>query len=352
MIYTQKDIKFDQLSPTAFERLCFDLLSRLGYRKLIWRQGGADQGRDIEGSFTIHSPLMEQETKWFFECKHYQNGVPPEVLNSKIAWADAQQPDYLVMLLSSYPTNSAREWLEKIPIQKNYKIIVIEGTELEMQLLNYPDLIEVHFSISTYERLLLDIKRHYIVSHIIPSFDQLSKIAAHIDAERLSLNDIGFLFTSLYRQYRYDFEKDDYYGYLNPDALKPLYARLAALSSTAPVALFGPYQSGYEMMSGSGFWDDLEQWIPGYESESRAQYQFNMLHLNASGPTSTWLMGYYLFFKSKDGPAFELFCIPNTEFTTTARIYPQVNLATIDQLSLKPSKTFRKALRKFALVFQ
>jgi hypothetical protein len=31
-----------------FEELCYDLLDAMGYRNLDWRDGGGDQGRDIE----------------------------------------------------------------------------------------------------------------------------------------------------------------------------------------------------------------------------------------------------------------------------------------------------------------
>ena len=88
MIYTANDVQFEQLNPVEFERLCFDLLLKLGYRQLTWRQGGADNGRDIEGVLHLETSLAPQITRWFFECKHYTNGVPPEQLNSKIAWAD------------------------------------------------------------------------------------------------------------------------------------------------------------------------------------------------------------------------------------------------------------------------
>jgi hypothetical protein len=38
----------------------------------------------------------------------------------KIAWADAEQPNYLVILVSSYLSNNARVWLEQIRGQKHY----------------------------------------------------------------------------------------------------------------------------------------------------------------------------------------------------------------------------------------
>jgi hypothetical protein len=58
----------------------------MDYQGLVWRQGGADSGRDIEGRRTVNNPLIgSYNEKWFFECKRFENGVPPEKLNSKIA---------------------------------------------------------------------------------------------------------------------------------------------------------------------------------------------------------------------------------------------------------------------------
>jgi len=51
MKFKEEDVNFDRLSPDDFEELCFDLLLRMGYKNLVWRQGGADQGRDIEGKY-------------------------------------------------------------------------------------------------------------------------------------------------------------------------------------------------------------------------------------------------------------------------------------------------------------
>jgi HJR/Mrr/RecB family endonuclease len=95
-----EDINFNLLSPKQFEELCFDLLMELGFRKLIWRQGGADSGRDIQGTREVTSELLDPfEETWFFECKRYENGVPPEALNSKIVWADAERPKHLVFIM-------------------------------------------------------------------------------------------------------------------------------------------------------------------------------------------------------------------------------------------------------------
>jgi hypothetical protein len=352
MIYTANDVQFEQLNPVEFERLCFDLLLKLGYRQLTWRQGGADNGRDIEGRLHLETPLTPQVTRWFFEWKHYTNGVPPEHLNSKIAWADGEQPDYLLIFVSSYLSNNARIWIDQIRSQKRYSILVIEGPELKVQLLRFPKLIEQHFSANKYELLLLDAKRHFQAYHISPSYELISAIASKIDPERLALNDIGFLFISLYKQFEYLEDRNDYYGDFDPAILNTLYQRLETLCFAGRIELFEPYKGNYDYLGGSGFWDDLESWEPGLEGESDAEYQYNTFHLNYKGSNESWALGHYLFFRLPNGAAFELFSVENSEFTTGSRYFPQVSIATIDELCLVASDRFRIVLHKYAKIFR
>lgn len=85
MKYRVEDIDFSKITPKEFENLCYDLLVKYNYYNLIWREGGADSGRDIEAKHRYISMLKQKDTVWFFECKHYSSGVPPVELMSKIA---------------------------------------------------------------------------------------------------------------------------------------------------------------------------------------------------------------------------------------------------------------------------
>lgn len=58
MIFEEQDIDFLRLSPQQFEEMCFDLLLSLGYQELVWRQGGSDNGRDLEGFYSVDNPLI------------------------------------------------------------------------------------------------------------------------------------------------------------------------------------------------------------------------------------------------------------------------------------------------------
>ncbi len=78
MLFSEQDINFGTLSSTEFESLCYDLLSQQGFHNLSWRQGGSDNGRDIEALLTIENSLIGSFTeKWFVECKNCETSVFP-----------------------------------------------------------------------------------------------------------------------------------------------------------------------------------------------------------------------------------------------------------------------------------
>lgn len=126
-------INFQSVSDSLFEELCFDLLLDYGFEKLILRFGGADSGRDIQGEKYINDQFVgSYYESWFFECKRYKNAVSQDVLNSKISWADAEQPDHLVFIISSYLSNNTRTWLDKIAKQKNIVFILLKAKGLRV----------------------------------------------------------------------------------------------------------------------------------------------------------------------------------------------------------------------------
>lgn len=191
------DINFNLLSPTQFEELCFDLLMELGFRKLMWRQGGADSGRDIQGTREVASGLVEPfEETWFFECKRYENGVPPEALHSKIVWADAERPKHLVFFISSYITNNARTWLDAISRDKFYQVHLIEGKQLQHLVLRSRNLIARHFS-SDVQQLMQQAHRTWVLHHLIPEPWLLRTLAETQNLSEYEPGQLAFLWASL-----------------------------------------------------------------------------------------------------------------------------------------------------------
>lgn len=165
---------FDQLSPNDFEFFCRALLVELGFQRLHWRQGGRDRGRDIVAELLTTEPDGTHVIqRWFIECKHYAEGHSLGVsdLLTKVAWADAEQPDYLLFLTTSYLTPDAKDWIASIEKQKRFRIRYWEGPRLAELVPRFPVLSEIYLEgRSQYradgvrrkllERLLEDFKSH------------------------------------------------------------------------------------------------------------------------------------------------------------------------------------------------
>lgn len=130
----------DHLSDTIFEEFCFDLIKEIGFKNVNWRKGTglssspSDQGRDIEAIKQIKDIDGEIiNEKWFFECKHYKNGVPPEKIQGAITWAIAERPDKLVIIASNFLSNPCKNWIENFinNTKPTFKIKTWELKELE-----------------------------------------------------------------------------------------------------------------------------------------------------------------------------------------------------------------------------
>lgn len=114
-----QEFSLNHLTDTEFEQFCYDLLSEMKFINLNWRKGTgyaaspADHGRDIECQQT-HEDIDGQvylET-WFVECKHYQQGVPPDRIQGALAWATAERPDKLLIIASNFLSNPTKDHLK------------------------------------------------------------------------------------------------------------------------------------------------------------------------------------------------------------------------------------------------
>jgi hypothetical protein len=189
-------LDFANLTPTDFEELCFDLLGRVGYLDLTWRQGGADQGRDIEATFDAVNPLLETiRERWYVQCKHYEGGVPPQPINDAVAWADAGRPQHLLYIVSSHVTNATRTWLEEIRRQKAYSVHVLEGKRLAELIVRYPDLVARYFFTEP-RRLLRDAMNAWATFGILPSGRHLAVFVANLEPSELTREENAFMWVS------------------------------------------------------------------------------------------------------------------------------------------------------------
>ena len=345
MKYTKDDIKFEQISPRGFENLCYDLLVKYNFHNMIWREGGADNGRDIEASFTFSNTIKNRETKWFFECKHYTSGgVPPEHLNSKIAWADAEMPNSIVIFVSSYLTNNARTWLEKLAPQKRYEIDLIEGEELKDRILNHPDLVERYFSLNRYDQMLKDVKDYKSKFNITPSFEILKEIIENIDLTKLDDEDAGFILLNFFGEYEFFETRNDYYGDFDCKIINRVLEYLKENFTNESLASFEEYRDDYEVLGGNGF---LEQfyWIDDEDNIGEMKYydfQSYTLHLNYSKLQDNWKLGSYLFIVY-DTVAFEIFKAESTEI----RIIKNFNQTKIGLMNVALNNEIEKEYNRY-----
>lgn len=200
MIFTENDIDFSRVDSRQFEEVCFDLLLKTGFHSLVWRQGGADSGRDIEAKFNCSNPMIGfYQENWFVECKHYTAGVPVSELETKFAWADACRPNHLLVVTSSYISNPARDWIEKISPSKTYKVSLLEGKQLKQLLLGYPEIISRYF-ISKTSKTLQEAISHWEEYGVFPSKEMLYSLYCTLDPRALTEYEICFLLSANWKR--------------------------------------------------------------------------------------------------------------------------------------------------------
>lgn len=154
---------FSRLTDTQFEEFCFTLLKLHQLENVDWRKGTnknsspSDNGRDIECEYHRYDSILQRTVieKWFIECKHYKEGVPPDKLQGALSWATAERPDRLIIIASGFLSNACKEYLKDYK-EKNKPIFMIEIWEkpkLEKMVRKYPWLLKA-FNIDVKDELL------------------------------------------------------------------------------------------------------------------------------------------------------------------------------------------------------
>ncbi|SQA78950.1 Uncharacterised protein [Capnocytophaga ochracea] len=310
MIYKKEDIRFEKINPTEFENLCYDLLVKYNFSNIIWRQGSADNGRDLEATIVFNNSIRDKELKYFFECKHFNSGgVPPEKLISKISWADAEKPDFLILILSSYLTNNARDWLDKIASDKKYDIICIEGEELKERLLKYPDLIERYFSFEHYKKMFKDMKEYQFKYDVKLSFSILESIINNIPLSKFDNEDLAFILLNFYIEcISINRENDKEADFYCPNIINKVLEHMKSSIENDTMIFSQKYYDNYDILGGYGFVDEMEELElkPCKSNRKELNFQYYILYLNYSQNEKNWKLGHYLFIVY-DNVAFEMF---------------------------------------------
>ncbi|MCH5677928.1 restriction endonuclease [Streptomyces gilvus] len=110
---------YDDMTDTAFEEFCFELMQELGFVNVDWRKGTglnaspSDSGRDIvaERHITDVDGSVHVE-RWFVDCKKYTKGVPPDKITGLLAWATAERANVALVIASSYLSNPCKDFIK------------------------------------------------------------------------------------------------------------------------------------------------------------------------------------------------------------------------------------------------
>jgi hypothetical protein len=134
--------KLSSLSPTEFENLIYDLMTSSRMVNVAWRTPGADGGRDIEGITTERDLSGTQVTcRWFVECKKYKASVDWPTIYEKLAYAESNLADFLLMCTTATFSPNAISHVDAWNARRSpLKIRLWPKHEIENQLLQHPDL--------------------------------------------------------------------------------------------------------------------------------------------------------------------------------------------------------------------
>ncbi|CAA9200983.1 restriction endonuclease [Flavobacterium collinsii] len=298
----EKHIDFNQLTPDQFEELSFELLIKHGFTSITWRQGGADNGRDIEADFSFSNGVLGTfNEKFFFECKRYEKGVPPSELNSKIAWADAEKPQHIVFFISSYLTNNAREWLEKVKRDRFYKIHVIERKTLSRLLAQHDDLISKYFIRNKFINLLDETISKWTLHNLTPNFWTYYYLLDNLDKESLTTNQLVYLYVLYFTNYSKleELENEIYHGIDISDHINELSEILKKKHSCDHSVLIDEFD--FDTLSDEGYLKADE------ESNLKFKYDFIACEASTKKPDGkSYKLCYYLFRRLSENESIEI----------------------------------------------
>lgn len=333
-----EDITFFEIDSSKFEKLCFELLMRLGFKEVKWRGGINDQGRDIEAKYNISNPLLGDTSEtWHFECKKYKAAVGKSEFLDKIAWADSNKPDKLVFFISSHVTNQTRFWIDNINQSKFYEIKVIEGHELKRILLDFPDLVKLYLTRGDYS-FLVDQMKSWLLYDGEMATSVIKNFLNYLDMEKLSDSELLFLFTSSLFAKNRIFEHDegvDEFDFTH--IIKELKKRIGKLTRKIfpfkDKLLTVKWANDYFQANGNYYYYDInELLLPNYEP---------MIHCVIGENGDWWGLPRDQSLKDK-GIEFVLY--KNSNFTSLMRIVPKKSFEYRSKLPI--TRDFKELLNK------
>jgi hypothetical protein len=132
--------KISQLNPSEFENFAYDCINAAGLKNLVWRTPGADGGRDIEGvAFARDLSGEETAQRWYVECKRYATSLDWPTVWEKVAYADVQGADVLLVFTNSNPSPRCESEIASWNASKRRPLIRFwRGYDLPRLVRNFP----------------------------------------------------------------------------------------------------------------------------------------------------------------------------------------------------------------------
>ncbi len=135
-----KNRAINDLTDRELENLTFDILQEIGMVRVVWRTPGADGGRDIECICSSRDASGHVDNqRWYIECKRYASSIDWPTIWGKIAHADVESADFLLIVTNSNPSPQCETKIEQWnSTRRNLKVRVWRGYELEQVISQHP----------------------------------------------------------------------------------------------------------------------------------------------------------------------------------------------------------------------
>jgi HJR/Mrr/RecB family endonuclease len=139
-------MNFENLSPTQFEQMTYDLLVAMGFKNVSWLGGPADAGRDIEAHLPQEDPdgRLRLE-RWAVQCKRYAKRTSSEVVREAVGASLGYPVDVFLLVVSARLTASAKRQLEATNQGSKTRFKVWERHDLISLLEQHPQVAAKYF---------------------------------------------------------------------------------------------------------------------------------------------------------------------------------------------------------------
>lgn len=147
----QDMINWDEITPTQFEELCYELIEFNGFKNIEWfGKGGGDKGRDLT-AVKFEEPLsgVQKERKWVIQCKRYTSTKLSklEIENFFVA-AREHSPDSVLLIVSRTLSSNLKDWLNAVRENYSFEIFVWEEKDIQREIAIHRTKLRTKISVS------------------------------------------------------------------------------------------------------------------------------------------------------------------------------------------------------------